>query len=91
MQIPRVLPLSAMHTILMEDSYKPSVQPQHRLNPAMKEVVRKEVLKLLDASMIYAISDSIWVSSVQVVSKKEDITVIENDNYELIPIRTLTG
>jgi len=47
-----------MHKILMEDNYKPSIQPQRHLNPAMKEVVRKEVLKLLDASMIYPISDS---------------------------------
>jgi len=47
-----------MHKILMEESYKPSIQPQRCLNPAMKEVVRKEVLKLLDAGMIYPISDS---------------------------------
>jgi len=53
-----ISPSLCMHKILMEDNYKPSIQPQRHLNPAMKEVVRKEVLKLLDASMIYPISDS---------------------------------
>jgi len=80
-----------MHMILMEENYKPSILPQCRLNPAMKEVVRKEVLKLLDASMIYPISDSNWVSPVQVVSKKGGITVVKNDNNELKPNRTITG
>ncbi|XP_019057612.1 PREDICTED: uncharacterized protein LOC109116505, partial [Tarenaya hassleriana] len=50
----------------------------------------KEVLKLLDAGIIYPISDSAWVSPVQVVPKKGGITVVENDN-ELIPTRTVTG
>jgi len=57
----------------------------------MKEVVRKEVLKLLDTGMIYPISDSNWVSLVQVVPKKGGITVVKNDNNELIPTRTITG
>jgi len=57
----------------------------------MKEVVRKEVLKLLDTGMIYPISDSNWVSPVQVVLKKGGITVVKNDNNELIPTRTITG
>jgi len=48
----------------MKKSYKPSIQPQRRLNPAMKEVVRKKVLKLLDAGMNYPISDSNWFSPV---------------------------
>ena len=61
----------------MEDSYKPSIQPQRCLNLAMKEVVMKEVLELLVAGMIYAISDSSWVSPVQVVPKKGGITVVE--------------
>jgi len=54
-------------------------------------VVRKEVLKLLDAGMIYPISDSNWVSSVQVVPKKGGIIMVKNDNNELIPTRTITG
>ena len=57
----------------------------------MKEVVRKEVLKLLEAGMIYPISDSEWVSPVQVVPKKGGMTVIENEKNELIPTRTVTG
>jgi hypothetical protein len=57
----------------------------------MKEVVRKEVVKLLEAGMIYPISDSAWVSPVQVVPKKGGMTVITNDKNELIPSRTVTG
>ncbi|XP_058747230.1 uncharacterized protein LOC131620247 [Vicia villosa] len=53
-----ISPTVCMHKILMEDNQKPVVQPQRRLNPAMKEVVRKEVVKLLDAGLIYPISDS---------------------------------
>ncbi|KAK6140963.1 hypothetical protein DH2020_025296 [Rehmannia glutinosa] len=48
----------------MEESYKPSIEHQRRLNPAMKEVVRNEVLKWLKAGIIYAISDSSWVSPI---------------------------
>ena len=53
----------------MEDEYKPVTQPQRRLSPTMKEVVRKEVTKLLEARMIYLISDCAWVSLVQVIHK----------------------
>ncbi|GJS26381.1 putative nucleotidyltransferase, ribonuclease H [Tanacetum coccineum] len=60
------------HKILMEDEFKPSVQPQRRVNPNIKEVVKKEFIKLLDAGLIYPISDSPWVSPVQVVPKKGD-------------------
>jgi len=63
----------------MEETYKPVAQPQRRLNPAMKEVVRKEVIKLLEAGMTYHISNSPWVSPVQVVSKKGGITIIRNE------------
>ncbi|KAK1421772.1 hypothetical protein QVD17_24387 [Tagetes erecta] len=55
-----ISPSFCTHKILMEDEYKPVVQPQRRLNPNMSEVVKKEVLKLLDAGMIYPISDSNW-------------------------------
>ena len=57
----------------------------------MKEVVRKEVLKWLNAGFIYAISDSSWVSPVHVVPKKGGFTVIRNENNELIRTRTVTG
>ncbi|KAK1419540.1 hypothetical protein QVD17_28715 [Tagetes erecta] len=86
-----ISPSFCTHKILMEDEYKPVVQPQRRLNPNMSEVVKKEVLKLLDAGMIYPISDSNWVSPVQVVPKKGGMTVIVSDKNELIPTRTVTG
>src|SRR3954462_12565680 len=86
-----ISPTMCMHKILMEEDHKPVVQPQRRLNPVMKEVVRKEVVKLLDAGLIYPISDSSWVSPVQVVPKKGGTTVITNEKNELIPTRTVTG
>ena len=57
----------------------------------MKEVFKKEIIKLLDAGVIYPISDSNWVSPVHVVPKKGGITVVKNDKNELIPTRTVTG
>nr|GFA02446.1 hypothetical protein [Tanacetum cinerariifolium] len=48
------------HMILMEDDYKPAVQSQRRVNPKIHDVIKKEVIKLLDAGMIYPISDSPW-------------------------------
>ena len=79
-----------MRTILMEESYKPSIKYQRRLNPAMNEVVKAEVLKLLNASNIYAISDNSWVSPVQVVPKKGGMTVVRNEKNEFFPNRTIT-
>ncbi|GJV67556.1 retrovirus-related pol polyprotein from transposon TNT 1-94 [Tanacetum coccineum] len=74
----------------MEYEFKPSVQPQRRVNPNIKEVVKKEVIKLLDARLIYPISDSPWVSPVQVVLKKGGMTVVKNEKDELISQRTVT-
>ena len=51
----------------------------------MKEEVRKEVLKLLEAGLIYPISDSGWASPVQVVPKKGGMTVVKNEKNDLIP------
>ena len=65
-----ISPKICTHKILMEENHKTSVEPQRRLNPNMKEVVKEEILKLLDAGIIYPISDSPWVSPVQVVPKK---------------------
>lgn len=65
-----------MHKIKSEEEFKPVAQPQRKLNPTMKEVVRKQVLKLLEASMIYHISDSSWVSSVHVVPKKGGMAIV---------------
>ena len=64
---------------------------QRRLNPNMKEVVRGEVLKLLDAGIIYPISDSKWVSPTQVVYKKFRVTVVKNKYNELVLTRIQTG
>jgi len=86
-----ISPAYCMHKIHMEAEYKPAVQPQRRLNPTMKEVVKKKVLKLLDACMIYPISDSSWVSLVHVVPKKGGMTVVANEKNEFIPTRTVTG
>jgi len=61
------------------------------LNPNMQEVVKKEILKLLKAGIIYPISDSNWVSLVHVVPKKGGMTVVKNENNELIPTRTVAG
>ena len=59
-----IRPSLCMHLILLEDRHKSSVEAQRTLNPTMKEVVRKEVLKWLDAGVIYPISESSWVSLV---------------------------
>ena len=80
-----------MHRIHMEADFKPVAQPQRRLNPAMKELVKKEVQKLLEAGMIYPILDNAWVSPVQMVPKKSRVTVIQNEHNELIPTRTVIG
>ena len=71
-----ISPSICMHKILLEENVKPSVEHQRRVNPVMKAVVRKEVLKWLNAGFIYAISDSPWVSPVHVVPKKGGFTVI---------------
>ena len=79
-----------MHKILLEENALTFVEHQRRLNPVMKEVFIKEVLKWLNAGFIYAILDSPWVSLVHVVPKKGGFTVIRNENNELIPTRTMT-
>jgi hypothetical protein len=63
----------------------PSREPQRRLNNAMREVVKKEVLKLLDARIIYPMPHSEWESPVQVMPKKGGMTVVKNEKNELIP------
>ena len=73
-----ISPFICMHKILLEDNAKTFIEHQRRLNPVMKEVVRKEVLKWLNACFIYVISDISWVSPVHVVPKKGGFTVIRN-------------
>ena len=84
-------PTICMHKILMDESYKPSIKHQKRLNPAMKEVLKAEELNLLNAGIIYAIFDSAWVSPVQVMPKKGGMIVVKNEKNELLPTRTVTG
>ncbi|WJZ95299.1 hypothetical protein VitviT2T_014078 [Vitis vinifera] len=75
----------------MEDEAKPIRQPQRRLNAHLQEVVRAEVLKLLQAGIIYPIFDSPWVSPTQVVPKKSGIIVVQNENGEEIATRLTSG
>nr|GEY72354.1 reverse transcriptase domain-containing protein [Tanacetum cinerariifolium] len=84
-------PRFCAHKILMLDDYKPAVQSQRRVNPKIHEIIKKEVIKLFDAGMIYLISDSQWVSLIHCVPKKGGITVVENKNNELIPTQLVTG
>ncbi|GJX91900.1 DNA-directed DNA polymerase [Tanacetum coccineum] len=79
------------HKILMEEDYKLAVQHQRWVNPKIHDVIKKEVEKLLDAGLIYPISDSPWVSPVHCVPKKGGFIVVENDENELIPTRLVTG
>jgi hypothetical protein len=80
-----------MRQIYLEDEAKPTRDAQSRLNPHMKAVVKAEVLKLLDIAIIYPISDSKWVSPIQVVPKNSGITMVKNEDEELIPIRKTTS
>ncbi|GJU76194.1 reverse transcriptase domain-containing protein [Tanacetum coccineum] len=83
-------PKFCSHKILMEDDYEPMVQHQRRVNPKIHDVIKKEVEKLLDAGLIYPISDSPWVSPVHCVPKKGGMTIVTNDENELVPTRLVT-
>nr|GFC17730.1 reverse transcriptase domain-containing protein [Tanacetum cinerariifolium] len=84
-------PRFCTHKILMKENYKPAVQSQRRVNPKIHDIIKKEVIKLLDVGMIYPISDSPWVSPIHCVPKKGGMTVVANENNELIPTRLVTG
>nr|GEY93735.1 reverse transcriptase domain-containing protein [Tanacetum cinerariifolium] len=75
----------------IQEDYKPVVQHQRRVNPKIHDVIKKKVKKLLDAGLIYPISDSPWVSPVHCVPKKGGFTVVENEENELILTRLVTG
>nr|GEU81198.1 hypothetical protein [Tanacetum cinerariifolium] len=79
------------HKIQLLDDKKPIFQKQRRLNLNMQEVVKKEIVKLLDTDIIYPIVDSPWVSLIHCVPKKGGITVVSNENDELVATRTVTG
>jgi hypothetical protein len=84
-------PAFCTHRIPMEDQCKPVVDHQWRLTHAMREKVKKEVIKLLDDGIIYPVLHSEWVSPVHCVPKKGGLTVVKNEKNELIPQRTVTG
>nr|GEV10034.1 reverse transcriptase domain-containing protein [Tanacetum cinerariifolium] len=79
------------HKILMEEDFEPMVQHQGRVGPKIHDVIKNEVLKLLDVGLIYPISDRPWVSPVYCVPKKGGFTVVENEENELIPTRLVMG
>ena len=87
----RISPLVCTNHIYTEEEIKPVRQPQRRLNPHMQEVVRAEVLKLLQAGIIYLISDSTWVSPTQVVPKKSGMTTVRNEKGEDVPTHLTIG
>ncbi|GJY30604.1 hypothetical protein Tco_0414099 [Tanacetum coccineum] len=82
--IPSICLSFCKHKIQLLDDKKPVVQKQRRLNPNMQEVVKKEIMKLLDTGIIYPLADSAWVSPIHCVPKK-------GENDELVPTRTVTG
>nr|GFA90509.1 reverse transcriptase domain-containing protein [Tanacetum cinerariifolium] len=84
-------PKFCSYKILIEENYSPKVQSQRRVNLKIHDVIKKEVEKLLNAGLIYPISDSPWVSPIHYVPKKGGITVIKNDENELVPTRLVTS
>ncbi|KAI3670961.1 hypothetical protein L1987_87606 [Smallanthus sonchifolius] len=86
-----ISPSIVMHKIITEPDAKPARDAQRRLNPNMREVVKKEVLKWLDAGIIYPISDSTWVSPTQTVPKKSSIQIIRDEQGEKVATRPVTG
>ena len=80
-----ISPTLCTNRIPIDHDSSPSREPQRRINNAMREVVKKEVLKLLHDGIIYPMPYSVWVSSVQVAPKKGGMIVIENEKNKLIP------
>jgi hypothetical protein len=79
-----------MHKIDWKKMQKIVVDYHRRLHPRLKEVVRKDVIKLLEAGTIYLVADSNWVCSIHCVPKKGGITIVSNEN-ELVARRTAIG
>ena len=75
------------HHIFLEEDSRPSTEAQRRLNPKVWDAVKDEILKWLNAGIIYPISNSPWVSPVHVVPKKAGITVTTNDKDEELQTR----
>nr|GEU42852.1 zinc finger, CCHC-type [Tanacetum cinerariifolium] len=88
--IPGIYPSFCKHKLQLSDNKNPVVQKQRMLNPNMQEVIKKQIVKLLDIGIIYLIADSPWVSPIHCVPKKGGITIVTNKNDELVPTRTVT-
>ena len=78
------------HHIYLEEEAKSVRQPQRRLNPHMQQVVKAEVLKLLQAGIIYPILDSTWVSPTQVVPRKSGVTMVHKEKGKEMPTHLTT-
>nr|GFB12244.1 reverse transcriptase domain-containing protein [Tanacetum cinerariifolium] len=85
------LPPHLEYAFLEEEDFEPVVQHQRRVNPKIHDVIKQEVLKLLDDGLIYPISDTPWVSPVHCVPKKGGFTVVENEDNELISTHLVTS
>nr|GEY67134.1 reverse transcriptase domain-containing protein [Tanacetum cinerariifolium] len=86
-----ICPSFCKHKIQLLDDKKPDVQKQRKLNLNMQEVIKKEIVKLLDTGIIYPIADSPWVSLIHCVTKKGGNTVVTNENDEPVSTRTITS
>ncbi|GKA88906.1 reverse transcriptase domain-containing protein [Tanacetum coccineum] len=78
-----ICPSFCKHKIQLLDDKKPIIQKQRRQNPNMQEVVKKEIVKLLDTSIIYSIADSPWVSPIYCVPKKGESVEVFMDDFSV--------
>jgi hypothetical protein len=86
-----IIPSIGTHRIFMEERAQPVSEFNRRMKPDMKEVVRKEIILLLDVGIIYSVKESDWVSHVHCVPTKGQFTVVANEHNELVPTRTIVG
>ena len=75
-----------LHKIQLMPDHKPSIEHQRRLNPPMQEVVKKKIINLLDARVMYPITDSSSVCLVWCVPEKGVMTMVPNEKKELVPM-----
>ena len=80
-------PSLCTHCIFLEVDSRPSREAQRQLNPKVWDVVKDEILKWLNAGIIYLISNSSWVSPVHVIPKKAGITGMTNNKGEELQTR----
>jgi len=76
-------PKTCIHHIYIEENSRPIRQPQRRMNPNLREIVKEELQKLLKVNFIYPISDSRWVSPLVIVPKKNSKWRVCIDYMEL--------